>query len=303
MNNDQPGATVLVGGASGLIGSHLVAHLREQGHQVRQLVRREPAGPDEVTWSPSEGLLADEAFDGVDAVVSLSGAGIGDKRWTAERRRELLRSRTSTTSLLARRMAEVGGPRRLVSASAVGIYADRGDEELTEDSPPGEGFISELCQAWEAATRPASDAGLSVAQVRTGLVLTPSGGALGKLLPLLKLGVAGPMGNGRQWWPWISLADEIRALTHLVTSDLQGPVNLTAPEPLRNAELIRVLARSLDRPALVPVPAFALRIALGGFSQELLASQRVLPQALLADGFTFEHPALAPAAASILAGD
>ena len=300
MNDDQPGTTVLLGGGSGLIGSALVTALTSEGHRVRRLVRRPAESPDEVTWDPANGEVPDSAFTGVDAVVVLSGAGIGDKRWTASRRRELLRSRTSTTSLLARRMAEVGGPRRLVAASAVGIYADRGEEELTETSAPGEGFIAELCQAWEAAAAPAVDAGLSVANARTGLVLTRGGGALGKLLPLLRAGVAGPMGHGRQWWPWITLTDEVRALQHLIGSDLTGPVNLVSPQPLRNAELIRVLARSLNRPATIPVPALALKVALGDFSSELLASQRVLPQALLDDGFEHAHPVLATAAAELL---
>ncbi|PWD49866.1 TIGR01777 family protein [Serinibacter arcticus] len=300
MSTDQPGATVLVGGASGLIGSPLVAHLEATGTRVRRLVRRPASGPDEVTWAPEDGVLPDSAFDGVSAVVVLSGAGVADKRWTSSRRRELLRSRTSTTSLIARRMAEVGGPRRLVAGSAVGFYADRDEEELTETSGPGEGFLAELTQAWEAAAQPARDAGLSVAHARTGLVLTPDGGALGRLLPLLRLGVAGPMGHGRQWWPWITLTDEVRALAHLVTSDVTGPVNLTAPEPLRNAELTRVLARALNRPATVPVPGIALRIGLGGFAAELLNSQRVLPTVLEADGFVFTHPRLEAAAAELV---
>ena len=247
-------------------------------------------------------MLPDAAFEGVDTVVVLSGAGVGDKRWNAARKRELLRSRTSTTSLIARRMAELGGPQRLLTASAVGYYGSRGDTELVETDAPGEGFLADLCQAWEAAAQPARDAGIAVATARTGLVLTPGGGALGKLLPLLKLGLAGPLGGGKQWWPWISLTDEIRALLHLIGSDVTGPVNLTAPEPLRNAELTRVLAKALNRPATVPVPAIALRIALGEFSSDLLASQRVLPSVLTADGFEFRHPRLAPAAEEILAG-
>lgn len=302
MSTDQPGTTVLLAGGSGLIGSALVTDLESRGTSVRRLVRREASGEHEVSWSPQDGVLPDSAFDGVSAVVVLSGAGVGDKRWNAARKRELLRSRTSTTSLIARRMAELGGPQRLVTASAVGYYGSRGDAELVETDAPGEGFLADLCQAWEAVAQPARDAGIAVATARTGLVLTPEGGALGKLLPLLKLGLAGPMGGGKQWWPWISLTDEIRALVHLIGSDLAGPVNLTAPEPLRNAELTRVLARALNRPATVPVPALALRIALGEFSSDLLASQRVLPAALLADGFEFRHPRLEPAAQEIIAG-
>ncbi|TGO04862.1 TIGR01777 family oxidoreductase [Serinibacter arcticus] len=302
MSTDQPGTTVLLAGGSGLIGSALVHDLESRGTRVRRLVRREASGENEVSWSPQDGVLPDSAFDGVGSVVVLSGAGVGDKRWNTARKRELLRSRTSTTSLIARRMAELGGPQRLLTASAVGYYGSRGDAELVETDAPGEGFLADLCQAWEAAAQPARDAGIAVATARTGLVLTPEGGALGKLLPLLKLGLAGPMGGGKQWWPWISLTDEIRALVHLIGSDVTGPVNLTAPEPLRNAELTRVLAKALNRPATVPVPAFALRIVLGEFSSDLLASQRVLPAALLADGFEFRHPRLAPVAEEIIAG-
>ncbi|GMA31503.1 TIGR01777 family oxidoreductase [Litorihabitans aurantiacus] len=302
MSDDQPGTTVLLAGGSGLIGSALTTALTARGHAVRHLVRREATGPAEVTWSPTDGVLPPEALDGVGVAVVLSGAGVGDKRWTDARKRELLRSRTATTSLLARRVAEVGGVPRLVTASAVGYYGDRGDAELTEGSDPGEGFLADLCRAWEAAAEPAREAGVAVATARTGIVLSRDGGALARLLPLLKLGVAGPIGHGRQWWPWISLADEVRALVHLVEGDLTGPVNLTAPEPLRNAELVRVLARALSRPATLPVPALALRIALGEFSSDLLASQRALPAALLADGFAFDHPRLAPAAEQILRG-
>lgn len=302
MSTDQPGTTVLLAGGSGLIGSALADDLESRGTRVRRLVRREARSSSEVSWSPQDGVLPDSAFEGVGTVVVLSGAGVGDKRWNAARKRELLRSRTSTTSLIARRMAELDGPQRLLTASAVGYYGSRGDAELVEADAPGEGFLADLCQAWEAAAQPARDAGIAVATARTGLVLTPDGGALGKLLPLLKLGLAGPMGGGKQWWPWISLADEIRALVHLIGSDVTGPINLTAPEPLRNAELTRVLAKALNRPATVPVPAFALRIALGEFSSDLLASQRVLPAALLADGFEFRHPRLAPVAEEIIAG-
>lgn len=296
----QPGGAVLIGGASGLIGTRLLRMLTDLGIPVRRLVRRPPREAGEVLWSPLDGILDPDALDGVACVIVLSGAGIGDRRWSEAYRRELLLSRIRPVGLMANRMAETGSTARLVTASAVGIYGDRGDEVLTEASPAGTGFLPALCQAWEAAADPAREAGLAVASVRSGIVLDPAGGALKKLLPLLRLGLAGPMGTGRQWWPWITLEDEARALVHLVTSSLTGPVNLSAPEPERNDDLIRELASEVHRPARVPVPAFALRLALGGFGDELLASQRVLPEALLGDGFEFATPTIGDAAAHLL---
>lgn len=300
MTIDQPGGTALVGGASGLIGSRLVAELRAEGWTVRRLVRGEPSDPGDVAWTPDAGLLPDQALDGVDAVVILSGAGIGDRRWTVRYRRELLRSRTQPVSLVATRLAQRirdgHPPVRLVTASAVGYYGDRGETLLPESAGPGEGFLADLCVAWEAATAPAAKAGCSVAHSRTGIVLDSSGGALSRLLPLVRLGLGGPMGSGRQWWPWITLEDEVRALIHLLTSPLTGGVNLTAPEPVRNRALVSALARAAHRPAVLPVPGWALRIALGGFAGDLLASQRVVPTALTADGFTFTSPTIDEAA-------
>lgn len=300
MTAAQPGGTVLVAGASGLIGSRLVAELTDLGFGVRRLVRRAPTAPDEVAWSPQDLDLPADALEGVTAVIVLSGAGIGDRRWTARYRRELVSSRVFPVRLVASTMVEIGSTARLLTGSAVGFYGDRGDEVLTERSPVGAGFLARLCQEWEAAADPAKSAGIAVAHVRTGIVLDPVGGALAKLLPLLRLGLAGPMGSGRQWWPWITLEDEVRALVHLVTSSVTGPVNLVAPEPERNADLIAALASEMNRPAKLPVPGFALRAAIGGFGGELLASQRVLPEVLLGDGFEFAAPTIADAAAHIL---
>lgn len=300
MNRPQPGGTVLIGGASGLIGTRLQAELTDLGFSVRRLVRREPVDPREVTWSPDRMELPAQALEGIEAVVVLSGAGIGDRRWTAGRRRELVYSRINPVKLVAKAMAETGSTARLVAASAVGYYGDRADEVLTEGSPAGTGFLARLCQVWEGAADPARAAGIAVAHARTGIVLDPSGGALRKLGPLLRLGLAGPMGSGRQWWPWITLEDEVRALTHLVTSSVTGPVNLVAPEPERNADLIAALAAELGRPARLPVPGFALRAAIGGFGAELLASQRVVPEVLLSDGFEFAAPTIVEAAAQVL---
>lgn len=300
MDLTQPGGTVLVAGASGLIGSRLTSELESRGYAVRRLVRRASSNSREFTWDPAGRVLPTEALEGTDCVVVLSGAGVGDRRWTASYRREILSSRVATVSLVAQRMAEVGEPKRLIAASAVGIYADRGEEELTEDSAPGESFLAEVCRAWEAAADPARRAGLSVAHARTGLVLSARGGALGKLLPLIRAGVGGPMGSGMQWWPWITLADEVAALAHLVSSTLTGPVNLAAPHAERNGDLIRALARGLNRPAALPVPEFALRAVLGGFATELTASQLVRPKALELDGFEFLHPTIGAALPSLL---
>ncbi|WP_163544297.1 TIGR01777 family oxidoreductase [Occultella kanbiaonis] len=289
MNTADRNAVVLAG-ASGLIGTALADTLRAKGREVRVLVRREPRAPGEVRWDPDSGLLPDEVFDGVARVVNLGGSGVGERRWTPARKAHLISSRVAGTSLIATRISRRDEPIRLIQASAVGFYGDTGEAVVREDHPAGTTFLSGLCLSWEAATQPAVDAGLPVAVVRSGIVLSRTGGALGRLNLLLRFGVGGPMGSGRQWWPWITLADEVGAILHLLDSDVTGPVNLTAPEPARNADLVRTLAAALHRPAVVPVPAFALRIALGEFAGELLQSQRVLPGVLQADGFEFAHP-------------
>ena len=292
---------VLIAGASGMIGSHLAAALRSRGTPVRRLVRRPPRAAQEVMWDPAAGVLADSALRDVSAVVNVGGAGLGDRRWTANYRDTLRDSRLDGTLLLAKAIAgeqarrnspgaAMARPLRFIQASAVGYYGDRGDEELTEAATRGEGFLAELCAEWERATEAAAEAGAAVALIRTGIVLSPRGGALAPMLPLLRLGVAGPLGGGRQWWPWISLHDHIRALLHLLDGELTGPVNLAGPVPRRQGEVIKDLAAALRRPAVLPVPRFALRLALGPFAHDILSSQKMTPAALVADGFEFTHP-------------
>ncbi|GAA4872510.1 TIGR01777 family oxidoreductase [Serinicoccus chungangensis] len=292
---------VAITGASGLIGSRLSEVLRGRGDRVLHLVRRDPApghelpdGVQEARWSPGD-RLDPRVLEGVDGVVHLAGAGIGDQRWTAERKAVLVSSRVDGTATLSRALAGVaagdGRSPRLVSGSAVGFYGDRGDEVLTEDSPAGEGFLARLVQDWEAATAPAEEAGVPVAHARTGIVLSPDGGALGRLLPLVRLGLAGPLAGGDAWWPWITLHDQVRALVHLLDrADVTGPVNLGAPSPATQQQVTRALARELHRPAVVPAPGWALRLVLGEMSQEILASTRAVPQVLERSGFEFTHP-------------
>lgn len=293
-----PQQAVVVAGSHGLIGTALVRALRADGHTVRTLVRGPSSAPTETTWDPSRGQLPHDALDGADAVVNLAGAGVGDHRWTDAYRRTILDSRVSTTTLLAERLATLGHDAPvLVQASAIGIYGERGDEVLTETSARGEGFLADVVEQWEASTAGAVEAGVRVALARSGIVLSPEGGALGRLLPLVRWGVGGRLGSGRQFWSWITLEDEVRALRHLMTSPVSGPVNLTAPDPARNAEITRALGSAFHRPTIVGVPAVALKIALGEFSSEILGSQRVLPTVLTESDFEFSHPSLDAAAA------
>lgn len=292
---------LVVAGASGLIGSALVTRLRARGDSVVRLVRHAATAPDERSWDPDAGNVDLDVLEEADVVVNLGGVGVGDRRWTAARKSAILESRLRGTSLLARSLATIADrPRALVQASAVGWYGDRGDTVLDEAAPPGEGFLAEVVVAWEAATAAAERAGVRVALARTGIVLSPSGGAVGRLVPLARLGLAGRLGPGTQFWPWITLADEVRALEHLVDHKLAGPVNLVAPHPVTNAELVRQLARALGRPAPLAVPAWALRLGLGEFANELLASQLVVPRALEASGFEFEHTEIRPAVEAVL---
>ena len=296
--------TVAVSGSSGLIGSALLERLRQDGHTVLPMVRR-PAKDGEIHYDPRNGVLDPESLVGVDAVVHLAGAGIGDRRWTDRYRREILESRTLSTSLIAEAMASVasrGGPRVLLSGSAIGFYGATGDEELNERSTAGDGFLADVCRAWEAATSPAEDAGVRVVHLRTGIVLSPRGGALKKLLPLFRFGLGGRMGSGRQWQSWISLDDEVGAIVFLLTADISGAVNLTAPAPVTNAEFTKVLASTLSRPALVPVPSFGPKLLLGGELADalLFTGQRVLPERLTDAGYSFEHPTLSEALGTLL---
>lgn len=294
---------IAVTGATGLIGSALVPALEAAGHEAVRLVRATPSRPGDIFWDPAAGTLDPGDLTGVDAVVHLAGAGIGDKRWTDERRALILRSRTESTSLLAGAMASCAdGPRVLLSGSAIGFYGDRGDEQLDERSAAGSGFAAEVCVAWEGSAAAAVDAGIRTALLRTGIVLAGRGGALGKMLPPFRLGLGGPMGSGRQWMSWISLTDEVRAIIHLLDSDVAGPVNLTAPAAVTNRDFAKELGAALHRPAAIPLPAAAPRLLMGrALADELLfASQRVLPTVLLADGFEFSHPTLGQALASVL---
>jgi uncharacterized protein (TIGR01777 family) len=287
---------VVISGSTGLIGTALRKELAATGHRPIGLVRRPPErGEDAIAWDPSKGEIDAASVEGVDAVVHLAGAGIGDKRWSDAYKREVLESRTDPTRLLATTLAGLDRPPSvLISGSAIGIYGDRGGEVLTESSAPGDLFLSEVCTAWEAAAEPATEAGIRVAFSRTSIVLSRRGGALPKLLPLFKLGLGGRMGSGRQWWSWISIADEIRALTWLLDHDMAGPVNLAAPNPVTNAEFSQVLGRVLHRPSVLPVPSFGPKFLRGAeLANELLfASQRVEPKALRDSGFTFSQPDL-----------
>jgi hypothetical protein len=293
---------IVISGASGLIGTQLVTTLKSSGHEVVQLVRR-TAGAGQIMWDPKSGKLDSASLEGCDAVIHLSGAGIGDKRWSDAYRREILDSRTATTLLLANTIASLQRkPSVFLSGSAIGIYGARGDEQLTETSAHGTGFLADVCEQWEAAAKPAIDAGVRTVFLRTGIVLSPKGGALKKLLPLFRLGVGGKFGNGKQWQSWISMDDEVASIIHLLTANVSGAINLTAPQPVTNAEFTKVLARVVKRPAIVPVPTFAPKILLGGELADalLLTGQRVMPQALTASGYVFKHSTLESALRSLL---
>lgn len=294
---------VAVTGSSGLIGSALCRALSARGHAVRRVVRR-TAQSGEIRWDPAAGTIEAGAFTVIDAVVHLAGAGIGDRRWTPARKEELVDSRVQGTALLARTIASVEpAPSVLVSASAVGIYGNRGDEVLTESSAVGSDFLADLCQQWEAATGPAAEAGARVVHLRSGIVLSPHGGALGRQLPLFRMGLGGRLGNGRQWTSWISIDDEVRAILFALEREtLAGPVNATAPAPVTNAEYSAALGRALHRPAVLAVPPVALRAVLGPqlVDEALLASQRVVPAALSAAGFSFDHPEVGEALRALL---
>jgi uncharacterized protein len=283
---------IVISGASGLIGSALVPSLTAQGHDVVRLVRRPSNSDNEVTWDPSAGTVDVERLGQVDAAINLSGAGVGDHRWTTAYKQVLRDSRVLTTTTLATALAGMSSPPKvLVNASAIGFYGDTGETAVDETAPRGQGFLAELCEEWEAATRPAEEAGIRVVHPRTGLVVAAEGGAWKRLTPLFRAGVGGRIGNGRQFWSTISLTDEIAALTYCVTNEsLSGPVNLTCPTPARNAEVTAAMGEVLGRPTMLPVPAFALRAALGEFSSDITGSARVLPTRLLDAGFTFTHP-------------
>lgn len=292
---------IVVAGSSGLIGTVLVTQLRATGHEVRRLVRRRPAAPDERGWNPQAGQLDEDALDGVDAAVNLCGAGLGDKRWNAARKAELRSSRLVPTQVLARAVAAAGVP-TLVNGSAVGFYGDTGPGIVDESTPVGSGFLAELCRDWEAATAPAAEAGARVVLARTGLVLSPAGGLLGQIRPVFNLFLGGRLGSGQQYMPWISLDDEIGALRYVMeNTDIVGPVNLTGPSPVTNREFTRALGSALARPAPWLVPGFALRAVLGEFADEgVLIGQRAIPRVLEQHGYAFQHPAVGPALSAVI---
>jgi len=285
---------VLISGSSGMVGSALVSALTRSGHQIVRLVRGD-AGPTEaaVSWDPIAGRLDPASLAGVEAVVNLNGSNIGEGRWTERRKRELRSSRLEPTELLVGTIARLDPPPSvLINASAVGYYGDRGEEVLDESSGPGRGFLAELTRDWEAAAT-AAGGHARVALLRLGMVVG-SGGALGRMLPAFRLGLGGPIGSGRQWWPWIGIDDVVGAVTRVLTdSSLSGPLNLVAPHEVRCREFTSILGRVLARPAVLPLPALAARLALGEMADAvLLASARVRPSALLDAGFDFTHPLL-----------
>ena len=294
---------IAVTGSSGLIGSALVDHLAERSHEVVRVVRPQSAAVGSIQWDPAAGTIDPSDLAGVDAVVNLSGRSIGEKRWSAQEKEALRISRLSATSTLVGALLQLDRSPALINSSAIGYYGDRGDDRLDESDGPGDGFLADLCVDWEAATQPLAEAGGRVAHLRTGIVLSAEGGALGRTLqpfpwaPFFQpyaWGLAGRLGRGNQWWSWVSLTDEVAAITHVVEGDLSGPVNLTAPEPVTNAEFIRVLGGVLRRILPVPIPRFVLDIVLGRELAGALVfdSTRVLPNRLLTNGFTFSEPDL-----------
>lgn len=288
---------VAMTGSHGLIGSALAERLTARGDEVLRLVRSTPTGPDQIRWDPTGGEIDLDGLEGIDAVVHLAGAGLGDRRWNAAYKRQIRDSRVLGTRTLVRALVALEVPPRvLISGSAIGFYGDRGDEILGEQSAPGEGFLTDVVEMWEAEAAPATDAGIRVVHPRTGLVMARHGGAFQQILLLAKLGLAGPLGDGRQWWSWVTLPDMVSALEFLLDQELAGPVNLVGPQPARNIDVIRALAQALHRPAVLPAPAFALRIVLGEFAADVLASQRVDPSRLRSAGFRWEHDTLAKAA-------
>jgi hypothetical protein len=291
---------IAVTGSSGLIGSALRASLEGDGHEVVRVVR----SGEGVRWDIDAGTIDAAGLEGLDGVVHLAGEGIASGRWTEAHKRAVLESRTRGTALLARTLAGLDAPPPvLLSGSAIGYYGDRGDEELTEQSPPGEGFLPEVCVAWEAETAAAEAAGIRVAHLRTGVVLAEEGGALGAQLLPFKLGLGGRAGSGQQWLPWIAIDDHVRAMRFLLEHDVRGPVDLTAPNPVRNVEFVRTLGAVLGRPTIIPQPAFLRKLPLGVgplVDNLLFASQKVLPRVLEGAGFTWRHETLEPALREIL---
>lgn len=301
---ELPSSKVVLSGASGMLGTALRQALAARSVPVLQLVRRPAAAEGELEWNPSQvpAIAGPDALEGIGAAIHLSGANVAGHRWTDAYKREMMASRVNSTNALAALLANLSRPpKALLVASAVGIYGNRGDEALDESSTLGTGYLAKLCGQWETAAQPAREAGIRVVQLRFGVVIG-RGGALARMMPVFRLGLGGPLGSGKQWMSWISLDDLVAAILFaLDTPGLAGPVNLTAPNPVTNAEFTRALARQLHRPAIFPAPAFALRLALGQMADEaLLASARALPVKLTAAGFEFTHPTIQQALAAAL---
>ena len=288
---------IAITGASGLIGTALVGHLKSEGHTVQRFVRRPVVAPDEIQWDPKTGYVDIEALRGVDAIIHLAGVGVGDKRWSKKYKSEILNSRLLGTTAIAHAVNEVK-PQVFISASAIGWYGESGNRAVVESDRVGDDFLAAVCREWEGAADLVTD--VRTVKIRTGLVLDPTGGALGRMLPLFRFGLGGKLGNGKQWWSWITLHDVIRAITFLLENRISGPVNLTSPNPVTNQEFTSALARAMHRPALFPAPAIALKIALGGFSSEILGSKKVVPQALTDAGFTWDNPHITNALTALI---
>ena len=288
---------VAITGSTGLIGNALVGHLKSEGYTVQRLVRRPSRSAEEITWDPQAGTVDLEALAGVDAIIHLAGVGVGDKRWTKKYKAEILNSRLLGTTAIANAVNEVK-PQVFISASAIGWYGESGNRAVIESDRAGDDFLAAVCREWEGAADLVT--GTRVVKIRTGLVLDPTGGALGRMLPLFRLGLGGKLGNGKQWWSWITLHDQIRAITFLLENNISGPVNLTSPNPVTNQEFTSALAQAMHRPALFPAPAIALKIALGGFSSEILGSKKVIPHALSEAGFTWDYPHITSALTALV---
>jgi uncharacterized protein (TIGR01777 family) len=288
---------IAVTGASGLIGSALVGHLKSEGHTVQRLVRRSPISSDEVQWDPQTGFVDLQPLNGVDAIIHLAGVGVGDKRWNRKYKAEILNSRLLGTTAIASAATELK-PAVFISASAIGWYGESGNRAVVETDRYGDDFLATVCREWEGAADLAGE--IRTVKLRTGLVLDPTGGALGKMLPLFRFGLGGKLGSGKQWWSWITLHDQIRAIMFALENPISGPVNITTPNPVTNQEFTSALARAMHRPALFPAPALALKIALGGFSSEVLGSKKVVPQVLQDAGFVWDYPHISEALAELV---
>lgn len=288
---------IAVTGATGMIGSALVGHLKSEGHTVQKLVRRPVVSSDEIAWDPKAGTIDLAALEGVDAIIHLAGANVGDRRWTKRYKAEILNSRLLGTNTIATAVSQIK-PSVFISASAIGWYGETGNRAVTENDRSGDDFLATVCKEWEGAADLAGD--VRTVKLRTGLVLEPTSGALGKMLPLFRFGLGGKLGSGKQWWSWITLHDQIKAICYLLENQIEGAVNLTSPNPATNQEFTSALARAMRRPALFPVPGFALKLVLGGFSSEILGSKRVIPKKLTDAGFQFDFPHLAPALAELI---